>query len=117
MAAKDKFTFKPDGNDSIHDGIESMHGGGRAMFDPTDVFLLLLDLSFPSAAIPGTLASKGAKTQPLAELHQAWVQLINGDLFLNTKGLLAGEADFLDEESELRLAPVKRAHSRPFDLN
>src|SRR5215469_2340416 len=35
--------FKPDGKNAIHDGIEHEPGGGKALFDPTDVVMLLLD--------------------------------------------------------------------------
>ena len=35
--------FKPDGKNAIHDGIEHAPGGGKALIDPTDTVLLLLD--------------------------------------------------------------------------
>src|SRR5882762_1102311 len=35
--------FKPDGKNSIHDGIEHSPTGGKALIDPTDTVLLLLD--------------------------------------------------------------------------
>jgi nicotinamidase-related amidase len=35
--------FKPDGKNDIHDGNEHAPGGGKALFDPTDTLLLLLD--------------------------------------------------------------------------
>ena len=35
--------FKSDGKNAIHDGIEHEPGGGKALFDPTDTVLLLLD--------------------------------------------------------------------------
>src|SRR4029077_14353040 len=35
--------FKPDGKNAIHDGIEHEPGGGKALLDPTDTALLLLD--------------------------------------------------------------------------
>src|SRR5713101_4368272 len=35
--------FKPDGKNAIHDGIEHAPGGGKALLDPTDTVLLLLD--------------------------------------------------------------------------
>ncbi len=35
--------FKPDGKNAIHDGVEHELGGGKALFDPTDTVLLLLD--------------------------------------------------------------------------
>src|SRR5262245_20075433 len=35
--------FKPDGKNAIHDGIEHEPGGGKALLDPTDALLLLLD--------------------------------------------------------------------------
>jgi nicotinamidase-related amidase len=35
--------FKADGKNTIHDGIEHAVGGGKALIDPTDTALLLLD--------------------------------------------------------------------------
>jgi nicotinamidase-related amidase len=35
--------FEPDGKNAIHDGIEHESGGGKALLDPTDTALLLLD--------------------------------------------------------------------------
>src|SRR5258706_5121350 len=35
--------FKADGKNSIHDGIEHSPSGGKALIDPTDTVLLLLD--------------------------------------------------------------------------
>src|SRR5215510_5531801 len=35
--------FKPDGKNAIHDGIEHEPSAGKALFDPTDVVMLLLD--------------------------------------------------------------------------
>jgi nicotinamidase-related amidase len=35
--------FKPDGKNAIHDGVEHEPGGGKALLDPTDTVLLLLD--------------------------------------------------------------------------
>lgn len=35
--------FKPDGKNAIHDGIEHDPSGGKALLDPTDVVMLLLD--------------------------------------------------------------------------
>jgi nicotinamidase-related amidase len=35
--------FEPDGKNAIHDGIEHEPGGGKALLDPTDTVLLLLD--------------------------------------------------------------------------
>src|SRR5580704_18356287 len=35
--------FKSDGKNAIHDGIEHEPGGGKALFDPTDTLMLLLD--------------------------------------------------------------------------
>lgn len=35
--------FKPDGKNQIRDGIEHDPGGGKALLDPTDLALLLLD--------------------------------------------------------------------------
>src|SRR6187431_2210100 len=43
MAAPSETIFKPDGKNSIHDGIEHEPGGGQALLDPTDTVLLLLD--------------------------------------------------------------------------
>jgi nicotinamidase-related amidase len=35
--------FEPDGKNAIHDGTEHEPGGGKALLDPTDTLLLLLD--------------------------------------------------------------------------
>src|SRR5262245_57869312 len=35
--------FEADGKNAIHDGIEHEPGGGRALLDPTDTAMLLLD--------------------------------------------------------------------------
>jgi nicotinamidase-related amidase len=35
--------FEPDGKNAIHDGVEHEPGGGKALLDPTDTALLLLD--------------------------------------------------------------------------
>jgi nicotinamidase-related amidase len=35
--------FEPDGKNAIHDGIEHEPSGGKALLDPTDTVLLLLD--------------------------------------------------------------------------
>lgn len=35
--------FNPDGKNEIHDGIEHAPGGGKALLDPTDAVILLLD--------------------------------------------------------------------------
>lgn len=35
--------FQPDGKNAIHDGIEHEPGGGKALLDPTDTVILLLD--------------------------------------------------------------------------
>src|SRR5260370_17198068 len=35
--------FKADGKNAIHDGVEHEPGGGKALLDPTDTALLLLD--------------------------------------------------------------------------
>jgi nicotinamidase-related amidase len=35
--------FKSDGKNAIHDGVEHEAGGGKALLDPTDTALLLLD--------------------------------------------------------------------------
>ena len=35
--------FEPNGKNAIHDGIEHEPGGGKALLDPTDTVLLLLD--------------------------------------------------------------------------
>jgi nicotinamidase-related amidase len=43
MASKSKNIFQPDGKNSIHDGIEHAPAGGKALIDPTDTVLLLLD--------------------------------------------------------------------------
>jgi nicotinamidase-related amidase len=43
MTNQKKNIFKPDGKNSIHDGIEHSVGGGKALLDPTDIVMLLLD--------------------------------------------------------------------------
>jgi nicotinamidase-related amidase len=43
MAAGNPAIFKPDGKNAIHDGIEHEPCGGKALLDPTDTALLLLD--------------------------------------------------------------------------
>src|SRR6266446_6553100 len=43
MATAVPAIFKPDGKNTIHDGIEHAPGGGQALLDPTDTVLLLLD--------------------------------------------------------------------------
>src|SRR6266576_2454020 len=35
--------YRPDGKNAIHDGIEHEPSAGKALFDPTDVVLLMLD--------------------------------------------------------------------------
>jgi nicotinamidase-related amidase len=43
MSARNSPIFVPDGKNAIHDGIEHEPGGGKALMDPTDVAMLLLD--------------------------------------------------------------------------
>src|SRR5258708_35964604 len=43
MNRQNEHLFMPDGKNSIHDGIEHSSGGGKALIDPTDTVLLLLD--------------------------------------------------------------------------
>jgi len=43
MANQTSSIFKPDGKNAIHDGIEHEPSGGKALIDPTDTVLLLLD--------------------------------------------------------------------------
>src|SRR5258706_1838276 len=43
MNDQNKSIFKPDGKNSIHDGIEHEPSAGKALIDPTDTVLLLLD--------------------------------------------------------------------------
>lgn len=43
MANEKISIFQPDDKNSIHDGIEHDPGGGKALLDPTDTVLLLLD--------------------------------------------------------------------------
>ncbi len=43
MANQKQNIFEPDGENSIHDGIEHEPGGGKALLDTTDTVLLLLD--------------------------------------------------------------------------
>jgi nicotinamidase-related amidase len=43
MSPANESLFKPDGKNAIHDGIEHEPTGGKALLDPTDVAILLLD--------------------------------------------------------------------------
>jgi nicotinamidase-related amidase len=43
MATRNDSIFVPDGKNAIHDGIEHDSGGGKALLDPTDTLILLLD--------------------------------------------------------------------------
>src|SRR5688572_28004717 len=43
MSTRNSPIFVPDGKNAIHDGIEHAPGGGKALMDPTDVAVLLLD--------------------------------------------------------------------------
>src|ERR1700746_366570 len=43
MAARSNSIFVADSKNAIHDGIEHEPGGGKALLDPTDTVLLLLD--------------------------------------------------------------------------
>ena len=43
MNNQNKPIFQPDGKNSIHDGIEHEPSAGKALIDPTDTLLLLLD--------------------------------------------------------------------------
>jgi nicotinamidase-related amidase len=43
MNNRNKSLFQPDGKNAIHDGIEHGRGGGKALLDPTDTAILLLD--------------------------------------------------------------------------
>jgi nicotinamidase-related amidase len=43
MTTGNQAIFKPDGKNAIHDGIEHEPSGGKALLDPTDTVLLLLD--------------------------------------------------------------------------
>jgi nicotinamidase-related amidase len=43
MNDRSKSLFKSDGKNAIHDGIDHERGGGKALLDPTDTALLLLD--------------------------------------------------------------------------
>src|SRR6516162_3964236 len=43
MASQSKNIYKTDGKNPIHDGTEHASGGGKALIDPTDTVLLLLD--------------------------------------------------------------------------
>src|ERR1700756_5359518 len=43
MTNGERSIFKPDGKNAIHDGIEHAPGGGKALLDPTDAVMLLLD--------------------------------------------------------------------------
>jgi len=43
MSPDGKTILKPDGKNAIHDGIDHEPSGGKALLDPTDTVLLLLD--------------------------------------------------------------------------
>jgi len=43
MTTPTQSIFKPDGRNAIHDGIEHSADGGKALLDPTDTLVLLLD--------------------------------------------------------------------------
>src|ERR1700759_4138965 len=43
MSNANKSIFAPDGKNAIRDGIEHEPGGGKALLDPTDTVMLLLD--------------------------------------------------------------------------
>ena len=43
MSSANKSIFVPDGKNAIRDGIEHEPGGGKALLDPTDTAMLLLD--------------------------------------------------------------------------
>jgi len=64
----------------------------------------------------GRLDPKEKLTHPLEKGRHAWVQLIEGDLDVNTHALTPGDGASLDEEKELRLTSSARAHFLLFDL-
>jgi nicotinamidase-related amidase len=43
MNNRNNSIFVPDGKNAVRDGIEHEPGGGKALLDPTDALLLLLD--------------------------------------------------------------------------
>ena len=43
MSNRNEPIFVPDGKNAIHDGIEHEPTGGKALMDPTDAAMLLLD--------------------------------------------------------------------------
>jgi redox-sensitive bicupin YhaK (pirin superfamily) len=64
----------------------------------------------------GRLDPKEELTHPLKSGRHAWVQLIEGDLVLNSSKLSAGDGASVDGENELRLAASTGAHFLLFDL-
>jgi redox-sensitive bicupin YhaK (pirin superfamily) len=56
-------------------------------------------------------------THPLARNRYAWVQLISGDLAVNTTVLSPGDGAALSEEGVVALLSVAGAHFVVFDLN
>jgi redox-sensitive bicupin YhaK (pirin superfamily) len=56
-------------------------------------------------------------THPLAKNRHAWVQLISGDLAVNTTVLSPGDGAALSEEGTIALLSVAGAHFVVFDLN
>jgi redox-sensitive bicupin YhaK (pirin superfamily) len=65
----------------------------------------------------GKLAPGGEIYHRLQDERYAWIQVITGDLELNTKVLSAGDGASVSQEPELRCTSQRGAHFLLFDLN
>jgi len=84
----------------------SPDGGNKSIKINQDVHLFI-----------GKLAAKGTISHSLRDQRHAWIQLIEGDLVLNSKKLLSGDGAAVDDETELHLASQKGAHFLMFALH
>jgi redox-sensitive bicupin YhaK (pirin superfamily) len=64
----------------------------------------------------GSLAPEGKANHPLRGQRHAWVQLIQGDLQVNSTQLSPGDGASLDYETEINFESSKGAHFLLFDL-
>ena len=74
MSNANKSIFVPDGKNEIHDGIEHAPGGGKALLDPTDTVMLLLDhqTGLFQNVKDIDVAQLRANTTALAKLARRW---------------------------------------------
>jgi redox-sensitive bicupin YhaK (pirin superfamily) len=56
-------------------------------------------------------------SQPLAKDRHAWVHVAEGEVKLNGKTLLGGDAAAIDNETAIELVGVKPSQVLLFDLN